>query len=161
MDEPLFDAPIPGQGLTHELGGRPWQSPPQYSTVDEAVDYYTSRLSTPEATSQIIDILKMGIPVTSLANTGQGRDIRIIDDGGRLFALGKAVNLPIPILGHQIKISHSGQKIEVPITPFSSTGVIKCVEWAVSIKMLSVFFNHRGAYILIYRGSLFLKNSFE
>ena len=71
MDEPLFDAPIPGQALTHELGARPWQSPPQYSTVDEAVDYYTSRLSTPEATSQIIDILKMGIPVTSLANTIQ------------------------------------------------------------------------------------------
>jgi len=71
MDEPLLDAPIPGQALTHELGARPWQSPPQYSTVDEAVDYYTSRLSTPEATSQIIDILKMGIPVTSLANTIQ------------------------------------------------------------------------------------------
>ena len=71
MDEPLFDAPIPGQALTHELGARPWQSPPQYSTVDEAIDYYTSRLSTPEATSQIIDILKMGIPVTSLANTIQ------------------------------------------------------------------------------------------
>ena len=71
MDEPLLDAPIPGQALTHELGARPWQSPPQYSTVDEAIDYYTSRLSTPEATSQIIDILKMGIPVTSLANTIQ------------------------------------------------------------------------------------------
>jgi len=71
MEEPLLDAPIPGQALTHELGARPWQSPPQYSTVDEAVDYYTSRLSTPEATSQIIDILKMGIPVTSLANTIQ------------------------------------------------------------------------------------------
>ena len=71
MDEPLFDAPIPGQALTHELGARPWQSPPQYSTVDEAVDYYTSRLSTPEATSQIVEILKMGIPVTSLANTIQ------------------------------------------------------------------------------------------
>ena len=71
MDEPLFDAPIPGQALTHELGARPWQSPPQYSTVDETIDYYTSRLSTPEATSQIIDILKMGIPVTSLANTIQ------------------------------------------------------------------------------------------
>ena len=71
MDEPLLDAPIPGQALTHELGARPWQSPPQYSTVDEAVDYYTSRLSTPEATSQIVEILKMGIPVTSLANTIQ------------------------------------------------------------------------------------------
>ena len=91
MDEPLFDAPIPGQGLTHELGGRPWQSPPQYSTVDEAVDYYTSRLSTPEATSQIIDILKMGIPVTSLANTIQMSSIM---DGKHSIDVGMLV-LPL------------------------------------------------------------------
>lgn len=91
MDEPLFDAPIPGQGLTHELGGRPWQSPPQYSTVDEAVDYYTSRLSTPEATSQIVEILKMGIPVTSLANTIQMSSIM---DGKHSIDVGMLV-LPL------------------------------------------------------------------
>ena len=32
--EPIFDAPIPGMSLTAELGGRPWQSPPQYATVE-------------------------------------------------------------------------------------------------------------------------------
>jgi len=71
MAEPLLDAPIPGQSLTAPLGGRPWQSPPQFPTVDEAVDYYTSRMSTPEFTEQLVEILEMGIPATTIANTMQ------------------------------------------------------------------------------------------
>ena len=37
LKEQSFDAPIPGMSMTHELGARPWQSPPQYSTVDEVI----------------------------------------------------------------------------------------------------------------------------
>ena len=44
-NQPSFDAPIPGQSLTAELGARPWQSKPQYSTVDETIDYYMERMS--------------------------------------------------------------------------------------------------------------------
>ena len=67
----MFDAPISGQALTAPLGGRPWQSPPQYSTVDEVIDYYMARMTTEEFMEQLIDILEMGIPVTSLANIVQ------------------------------------------------------------------------------------------
>ena len=42
-NEPMLDAPIPGQSLTHELGARPWQTPAQYATVEEALDYYIPR----------------------------------------------------------------------------------------------------------------------
>ena len=31
VTEPTFNRPIPGEGLTHELGARPWQNPPQFS----------------------------------------------------------------------------------------------------------------------------------
>ena len=41
--EPTFDAPIAGMSLTHELGARPWQKPSQYTTVDEAVQYYIEK----------------------------------------------------------------------------------------------------------------------
>lgn len=67
-NEPLFDAPIPGMSLTHELGARPWQNPPQYTTVDEAIEYYLARMSTEEFNDQLIDIMEMGVPLTSLAN---------------------------------------------------------------------------------------------
>lgn len=70
-NEPLFDAPIPGMSLTHELGARPWQNPPQYATVDDAVEFYLSRMATDEVNDQIVDVLEMGVPVASLANTMQ------------------------------------------------------------------------------------------
>lgn len=70
-NEPSFDAPIPGMALTAELGGRPWQSPPQYVTVEEALEYYIPRLTADEVAGQMLDVLEMGIPVTALANTMQ------------------------------------------------------------------------------------------
>ena len=71
MAEPLFDAPIPGQSLTAELGGRPWQSPAQYSTVDEAIEYYMSRMATDEFADSLLEVMEMGIPLTTMANTIQ------------------------------------------------------------------------------------------
>lgn len=71
MIEPVLDAPIPGMALTAELGARPWQNPPQYNTVEEALDYYIPRLSSDEVAEQLLDVLEMGVPVTTIANTMQ------------------------------------------------------------------------------------------
>jgi len=68
---PNFDAPIPGQSLTAELGGRPWQQPSKNTTVDEAIDYYMERMSSEEFMVQLADVLEAGVPVTTLANTIQ------------------------------------------------------------------------------------------
>lgn len=66
--EPSFDAPIAGMSLTHELGARPWQNPPQYTTIEEVLDYYIPRFANEEVTEQILDVLEMGVPVSTLAN---------------------------------------------------------------------------------------------
>lgn len=71
VNEPLFDAPIPGMSLTHELGARPWQTPAQYTTVDEAIEYYMERMSADEFMDQLVDVMEMGVPLTTLANTIQ------------------------------------------------------------------------------------------
>ena len=73
MSEALrnFDAPIPGMSLTAELGARPWQSPAQYPTVDEAIEYYMNSMTTDSFMDQIIDVLEMGVPVASVANVIQ------------------------------------------------------------------------------------------
>ena len=71
FNEPLLDAPIAGMSLTHELGARPWQQPPQYTTVDEAIEYYLERMSTDEFMDQLVDVMEMGVPITVLANTIQ------------------------------------------------------------------------------------------
>lgn len=71
VDSVSFDAPIPGQSLTAELGSRPWQQPAQYTTVEEALDYYLPRLQSDEVSAQLLDVMEMGIPVTTIANTMQ------------------------------------------------------------------------------------------
>ena len=70
-NEPLFDLPFYGQSMLHELGARPWQNPPQYTTLEETVDFYISKMSTDEVANQVIDVLEMGIPVTDLAHVIQ------------------------------------------------------------------------------------------
>jgi len=69
--EPMLDGPIPGQSLVAELGARPWQSPPQYTTVDEAVEYYMSRMTSEEFMMEAVDVLESGVSVATLANTIQ------------------------------------------------------------------------------------------
>jgi len=69
--KPLFDAPVPGMALTHELGARPWQSPSQFSTVDETIDFYMGRMATEEYMEQAVEVMEMGVPVTTIANTMQ------------------------------------------------------------------------------------------
>ena len=71
LNQPLLDAPISGQHMTSELGGRPWQQAPQYKTVDEAIEYYLDKMASEEFTDQLVDVLEMDVPVTTLANTLQ------------------------------------------------------------------------------------------
>jgi hypothetical protein len=70
-NEPIFDAPIPGMSLTHELGDRPWQTPAKHVNVDEVMDYYMERMSNEEFMVQVVEVLESGVPVTVLANTIQ------------------------------------------------------------------------------------------
>ena len=68
---PNFDAPIPGMALTHELGARPWQTPSQYSTVDEAISHYVERMSSEDFNDNLLHVMGLNVPLTTLANTIQ------------------------------------------------------------------------------------------
>lgn len=67
----MFDAPVPGESLTFELGSRPWQQAPQMSTVDEVIEYYMERMSTDDFMNQLMDVLELEVPITSIVNTMQ------------------------------------------------------------------------------------------
>ena len=66
-----FNKPQVGIGMTHELGSRPWQNPAQLVKIEDVINHYVERLSTDEAAIEIANILDMGVPVTTLANTIQ------------------------------------------------------------------------------------------
>ena len=69
--QPSLNRPIPGQSLTSELGGRPWQSPPQYATVDDAMDWYLERFDNEEVVQELMSVIESGIPLSTLANSMQ------------------------------------------------------------------------------------------
>jgi len=67
--EPELDAPIPGMSLTHELGARPWQTPPEMATVEDAIDFYIPRIGNPKTINQVLGLLESGTPLTNIAET--------------------------------------------------------------------------------------------
>jgi hypothetical protein len=69
--EILTDMPIAGESLTPELGSRPWQSPPQFNTPEQAIKHYFTRITDPEDSAGIINALEMGVPVETLTEVIQ------------------------------------------------------------------------------------------
>lgn len=68
---PILDAPIPGQGMTAPLGDRPWQRPPQFTTPEQALEFYVNKISQDKQVDQMLDILELGVPVETLVDTLQ------------------------------------------------------------------------------------------
>lgn len=69
--EVALEAPIPGHGLTAPLGGRPWQQPPQFTTVEQAIEFYTPKIMDEKFGSQLLDVIELGVPLTVIANALQ------------------------------------------------------------------------------------------
>lgn len=64
-----FNAPIPGEMLTAELGARPWQRPPQYSEIEDVLNYYVDRMTIPKVSANAVSIMESGVPLTMLSET--------------------------------------------------------------------------------------------
>lgn len=60
--------PIPGISLTGEPGAAPWERPPQYTTIDEVIDYYSDKLVEEEVLPSLIDSIKRDIPLLTIAD---------------------------------------------------------------------------------------------
>ena len=69
--EPILEAPIPGMAMTHEVGARPWQTPPQYPTVNKAAQYYVVSMQDESFVEQAINLMETGMPITLMANNIQ------------------------------------------------------------------------------------------
>jgi hypothetical protein len=54
----LIDAPIPGQSLTTEPKGFPWERPPEITDPELAIQYHLEKLSRPKAVEGILDTME-------------------------------------------------------------------------------------------------------
>ena len=83
--DPTFEAPIPGMGLTTELGSRPWEQPPQYTTVIEALDFYLEGLFSKEGMDTIISAVEMDASAIEIAEkmtmSGASEGLHSVDVG--------------------------------------------------------------------------------
>jgi len=70
-EEPVFDSPIPGEGMTIKLGSRPWQSPAKLKDIDEVMNHYFNAMSTYDFNYKLIDLLESGVSVFTIADTIQ------------------------------------------------------------------------------------------
>ena len=71
VQEVSLSRPIPGQSLTHELRDRPWQNPPQFNSVEESMSWYLERFENDEIVEELMAIIEMGIPISTIANSMQ------------------------------------------------------------------------------------------
>jgi hypothetical protein len=123
LSEVMIDAPIAGQSLTAELGNRPWQKPPQYTTVEEALDFYIPRLTDVETQDDLMNVIELGIPLTTIADALQSGGTM---DGKHSIDVGILI-IPVLIetlayLAEEQGVEYvTGTEKEVSDTPSSST----------------------------------------
>lgn len=63
-----LSAPVPGMGLTSELGSRPWQRPSEIVTLQEAVPFYLDALKSKKFIRMYLDSIEAGVPITTLVD---------------------------------------------------------------------------------------------
>ena len=70
MEQPNFGRPIPGNSLTtHKPGDRPWERPPEMSTVEETLRYYFKMLNNPDVIDDLMTLLDMGVAIRPIVQS--------------------------------------------------------------------------------------------
>ena len=97
-----FDAPIPGQSLTDEPGSRPWETPPEFSDIEEAYMAMEKKLYTDKVLQEkLLRLMYSGVPVLVL--------VKAITMGGFQEGLwtpdmAELLNIPLTFLLTQVAI---------------------------------------------------------
>jgi hypothetical protein len=76
---------VPGMSLTTEPGNRPWEQPPQYTTLDQVVSYYVEKMTTEEAVDGLLSAMEKNVSLMDISNiiikAGVMQGIHTIDLG--------------------------------------------------------------------------------
>ena len=112
--ETRLRAPIPGQSLTDEPRGYAWERPSEYSTPEEALQFYLPRITAKETLEDIMLALDNGFPLASLV---KGIYMNGVMEGKHSIDIGLLI---APVL-HEIILSAAktyGVAVkELPVSP--------------------------------------------
>jgi hypothetical protein len=67
--EALLEGPIPGQSLTGEPGNTPWESPPEISSPEDAVNFIFDNMKSEENMSKLLGFMTAGVPLEAITKT--------------------------------------------------------------------------------------------
>lgn len=63
-----FNGPIPGESLTGPVGGTPWEQPPQYAKVEDALKFYMTRLENDGVLEDALFLIDNDLPIELFVN---------------------------------------------------------------------------------------------
>lgn len=64
-----FDGPIPGENFTSDTKNYPWHRPPEYTDLDDAIDFTIKRFTKESNAFGLITMLEMGLDVATITRT--------------------------------------------------------------------------------------------
>lgn len=68
-DAGFVNAPVPGMSLTTEPGNRPWENPPLLVTLEDALEFYVSKIiANSDSHDSVLEMLELRMPVENIAN---------------------------------------------------------------------------------------------
>ncbi len=65
----MFTFPIPGHSLTHEPKSMPWEKPPQFVQIDEAMNFLMHQLLEPQYLKQLLMVMNAGMSIEAITRT--------------------------------------------------------------------------------------------
>ena len=80
LDPAMLQGPIPGQSLTKPPGDMPWETPPELSTIEEVIDFYTEKLMSAETEDFLLLTLDEFISTSGTMNGRHSLDLAFLID---------------------------------------------------------------------------------
>lgn len=99
LSQMALSGPMPGENLTQPLGNRPWQKPPQYTTVDQVMHSVMQSFQDKETVHKLLASLEAGAPMDTLLRTIL---MHGFSEGKWTYHLGVLVAAPLGALLHRI-----------------------------------------------------------
>lgn len=95
------EAPIPGQSLTMKRGNQPWEKPPKYTKVPDAMDYLIVQALKPDHILQAVTMMDNDVSVENII-----RPILFAGFMQGLWTMNLAILLARPLAGLFFLIHH-------------------------------------------------------
>jgi hypothetical protein len=64
----LNSGPIPGENYTSDTKNYPWRQPPEFTDIDDCLDWLTKKITKMQAANGILNMAELGLPLYKIAD---------------------------------------------------------------------------------------------